>query len=100
MNEATKKKVVARLRRVGGQLDGVSRMIEADRSSVDILLQLASAQAALGQAGKVVLRAFVETRLAGVDAATTPGERKQRIDELMDVFARYAGLGRRMHDAG
>jgi len=45
-------------------------------------------------------RAFVETRLASVDAATTPGKRKQRIDELMDVFARYAGLGRRMHDAG
>ncbi len=99
MNEATKKKVVARIRRVAGQLDGVSRMIEADRSSVDILLQLASAQVVLGQAGKVVLRAFVETRLAGVDAAT-PVERKQRIDELTDVFARYAGLGRRLHDAG
>jgi DNA-binding FrmR family transcriptional regulator len=95
MNETTKKKVVARIRRVAGQLDGVSRMIEADRTSVDVLLQLASAQAALGQAGKVVLRAFVETRLTGVDAATTPRERKQRIDELTDVFARYAGLGRR-----
>lgn len=100
MNETTKKKPVARIRRVAGQLDGVSRMIEADRSSVDILLQFASAQAALGQAGKVVLRAFVETRLSGVGVAATSGERKQRIDELMDVFARYAGLGRRLHDAG
>jgi hypothetical protein len=66
MNEATKKKAVARI------------------------------QAALGQLGEVVLRAFVQIRLSGVDA----GERKPRIDELMDVLARYPGLGRRTHDAG
>lgn len=99
MNETTKKNVAPRARRVAGQLDGVSRMIEADRASVDIHLQPASAQAALGQAGTVFLRAFAETRLSGVDAAT-PGERKQCIDELTEVLARYAGLGRRTHDAG
>lgn len=100
MSEATNKKVMVRIRRVAGQLDGVSRMIEGDRSSVEVIIQLASAQAALVQADKVVLRAFVETRLVGVDVAVAPGERKQRIHELMDVFARYGGLERRLYDAG
>src|SRR5690606_21131500 len=100
MNETTKKKVVARNRRVAGPLGGGSRMIEADRTSVDILLQLASAQA-LGHAGTVVLRLLHEPRRSGVSAAgtPTPTEPKQRIGELTDAFAGYSGLGTRMHDA-
>jgi DNA-binding FrmR family transcriptional regulator len=31
MNDSTKKKVLPRLRRIGGQLEGIGRMIEADR---------------------------------------------------------------------
>ncbi len=89
MNDATKRKVLARIRRIAGQLEGVARMIEEDRYCVDVLLQIASAQAALGQAGKVVLRSHVETCATTALATGKPGERKQRIDELMDVVARY-----------
>jgi len=65
-------------------------MTEATKRKV-----MARIHAELWQAGEVVLRALVENRLSGVDA----GARKQGIDELLDVFARYAGLGRRMHAA-
>lgn len=95
MNEITKRNALARLRRITGQLEGVGRMIEEDRSSVDILLQLSSAQAALGQCGKVVLRAHVETCVSAAFERGKPAERKERIDELIEVFARYGGLGRK-----
>ena len=95
MDDATKSKVLARIRRVAGQLEGVARMIEEERYCVDILLQLASAQAALGQTGKVVLRSHVETCVTDAMATGKPGERKQKLDELMEVFARYGGLGKR-----
>jgi DNA-binding FrmR family transcriptional regulator len=95
MNDATKKKVLARIRRIAGQLEGVARMIEEDRYCVDILLQISSAQAALGQAGKVVLRSHVETCVSDAIATGKPGERKQKIDELMEVFARYGCLGKK-----
>jgi DNA-binding FrmR family transcriptional regulator len=39
-------------------------MVETDRYCVDVLLQIASAQAALGQAGALVLRSHVETCIA------------------------------------
>jgi len=94
MNDATKQKVLARVRRVVGQLEGVSRMIEQDRALVDVLLQLASAQAALGQAGKIVLRAYVERCVTSAIAADAPAERKQKADELVTQIARYSGLGR------
>jgi DNA-binding FrmR family transcriptional regulator len=92
MNEPTKKKVLARIRRVAGQLQGVARMIEEDRYCVDVLLQIASARAALGQAGKVVLRAHVETCVSEAIATGKPAERKQKLDELMEVFARHGDL--------
>lgn len=95
MNDATKKTVLARIRRIAGQLEGVARMIEQDRYCVDILLQIAPAQAALGQAGKVVLRSHVETGMTDAVATGKAAERKPKIDELMEVFARYGGLGKR-----
>ena len=93
MTDPGKKKVLARLRRIAGQVEGIARMLEEDRYCVDVLLQVGSAQAALGQAGKLVLRAHVETC---VSEALIPGklaDRKQKLDELMEVFARYGGLG-------
>lgn len=93
MDDTGKTKVLARVRRVIGQLEGVAKMIEDDRYCVDVLLQIASAQAALGQTSKLVLRAHVETCVASALAAGKPAERKQKIDELMEVFARYGCLG-------
>jgi DNA-binding FrmR family transcriptional regulator len=95
MNEATKKKVIARLRRIAGQVEGIARMVEEDRYCVDVLLQIASAQAALGQAGKLVLRSHVETCVSAAMASGKSVARKQKIDELMEVFARYGCMGGR-----
>jgi CsoR family transcriptional regulator, copper-sensing transcriptional repressor len=95
MDDANKKKVLARLRRIAGQVEGIARMLEEDRYCVDLLLQVASAQAALGQAGKLVLRSHVETCVSAALTSGKPAERKQKIDELMEVFARYGCLGGR-----
>ena len=70
-------------------------MVEEDRYCVDVLLQIASAQAALGEAGKLVLRSHVETCVSAAIASGKPAERKQKIDELMQVFSRYGCMGAR-----
>lgn len=93
MNDATKKKVLARLRKITGHVGGIARMVEEDRYCVDVLLQVASAQAALGKAGKLVLRAHVDTCVSAVMASGSAAERKQKVDELMQVFARYGRMG-------
>ena len=95
MNEADKAKVLARLRRIAGQVEGIARMLEQDRYFVDVLLQVGSAQAALGQAGKLVLRSHVETCVSEALTSGKPADRKQKLDELMEVFARYGSLGGR-----
>ncbi len=52
--------VLARLARVGGQIQGVARMVEADRYCVDVLDQIASVRAALDAASRVVLRNYLD----------------------------------------
>ena len=93
MNDNTTKKVLPRLKRIGGQVDGIGRMIENDRYCVDVLLQIASAQAALSQVSKLILRSHVESCLADVMASGKAADRKQKIEELMEVFARFGSLG-------
>lgn len=95
MNEATKQKVLARLRKIAGQVEGVARMVEEDRYCVDVLLQIASAQGALGEAGKLVLRSHIETCVSAVLVSGRPDERKQKLDELMQVLSRYGCMGAR-----
>ncbi|HEX6766769.1 MAG TPA: metal-sensitive transcriptional regulator, partial [Polyangiaceae bacterium] len=80
--------------RIAGQVEGVARMVDEDRYCVDVLLQIASAQAALGQAAKNVLRSHVETCVADAVTSGKPNEQKRKLDELMEVFARYGWGGR------
>src|SRR5437868_1938134 len=87
-----KKKLVARLRRIAGQVEGIARMIEEDRYCVDVLLQVAAAQAALGTAGALVLRSHVDTCVSEAMTNGTAAQRKKKIDELMNVFSRYSRM--------
>jgi CsoR family transcriptional regulator, copper-sensing transcriptional repressor len=93
MNDGTEKKVLARLKRIAGQVEGIGRMVKNKRYCVDLLIQIASSQAALSQVNKLILRAHVETCVAEAIASGKPAARKQKLDELMDVFARHSRLG-------
>jgi len=93
MDSSLKKKLVSRLHRISGQVEGVARMIESDRYCVDVLLQIASAQAALGQAGALVLRSHVDTCVTEAMTHGSRTHRKKKVDELMAVFSRYARIG-------
>jgi DNA-binding FrmR family transcriptional regulator len=94
MRDEVRTQVGARLRRVAGQVTGIERMVEADRSCVDVLLQVAAARAALDQIGKLVLGAHVETCVAEAFASGDAVERERKRDELLEVFARFGTVAR------
>jgi DNA-binding FrmR family transcriptional regulator len=95
MDADSKKAVTRRLRRIAGQLEAISRMVDEDRYCVDILLQIAATQGALGQAGRVVLKSHVETCVAEALASGSAKQRREKIDELLEVFSRYGYLRNR-----
>jgi CsoR family transcriptional regulator, copper-sensing transcriptional repressor len=82
----SKKDMLARLSRIEGQVRGVARMIEDGRSSMDVLQQLASAQASLRSASKSILRNHLECCCS---APASKGD-DSMYDELMDVIYKFA----------
>ncbi len=84
-------KALGRLRRIEGQVQGIQRMVEEDKSCVDILLQLAAVHGAVEQVQKLLLGQHLEACVA--DAVRTPSsrDRQRKLDELLDVFSRFSG---------
>src|SRR6185369_10715171 len=91
MDSQTTTKALGRLRRIEGQVQGIQRMVEEDKSCVDVLLQLAAVQGAVEQVQKLLLGKHLEACVA--EAVRTPStrDRQRKMDELLDVFSRFSG---------
>lgn len=89
MNEDLRGQVLRRLKRISGQVTGIQRMVEDDRYCVDVLLQVAAAEAALDKVGHLVLASHVNTCVLSALQSGRPKERKKKMDELLDVFSKF-----------
>ena len=92
MKEEIRKQVLGRLKRVSGQVTGIQRMVEEDRYCVDVLLQVAAAEAALDRVGHLVLASHVDTCVSSALESGRPRERKKKLDELLDVFSKFGRI--------
>jgi CsoR family transcriptional regulator, copper-sensing transcriptional repressor len=91
VNGETKAKVRGRLRRIEGQVQGLQRMLDKDAYCVDILLQISAVQGALEQVQKLLLGRHIESCVADALRSGSKTDRQQKIDELLEVFARFGG---------
>ena len=95
MKADVRDEVKKRLKRVAGQIAGIERMVDEDRYCVDVLLQVAAVRAALDGLGKVILRSHVETCVSDALVSGRAKERNEKIEEIMDVFSKFANVGGR-----
>ena len=80
--------LVRRLNRIEGQVRGIRRMIEEPRACIEILQQLAAAEAALSRISLAVFRHHIDHCIE--DAITRgDGEHRQQLHELVDIFDRF-----------
>ncbi len=91
IDDATKDKTRGRLRRIEGQVQGLQRMIANEAYCVDILLQISAVQGALEQVQKLLLGRHIESCVADALRSGSRGDRQRKIDELLEVFARFGG---------
>ena len=82
---ATKDELLARLRRIEGQIRGIESMVTEDRYCIDVLTQISAARAALD---KVALGLIDEHAHHCVMGAATEAEREEKTAELMDAVGR------------
>ncbi len=94
LNDASKTKIRARLARAEGQLAGLGRMLDRDDSCVDILLQISAVQGALGKVAQILMRYHIDHCVTHACACDDAEDRRQKLDELMEVFVRYGGLAK------
>ena len=81
--------LVTRLNRIEGQVRGIRRMIEEPRLCVEILQQLAAAEAALNRISLAILKYHVERCVPqGVEQGEP--ERTKSLSELVVIFDRFA----------
>jgi DNA-binding FrmR family transcriptional regulator len=80
-----KAKILARLRRIEGQVRGVQRMVEDDTYCLDVLTQLSAIIAGARATGLLVL----EDHIRGCVVNAAPDEREAALAELMSAIERF-----------
>ena len=89
LDAAQQQAIVTRLNRIEGQVRGIRRMVQEPRLCVEILQQLAAAEAAMNRISLVVLKFHVERCVPeGIEQGEP--ERSKRLGELVDIFDRFA----------
>ena len=89
LDETQQQAIVTRLNRIEGQIRGIRRMVQEPRLCVDILQQLAAAEAALNRISLAVFKFHVE-RCVPEGIAQGEPEKAKRLSELIDIFDRFA----------
>jgi len=80
-----KEQLKNRLRRIGGQIGGIERMVEEERYCIDILTQIAAAQAAIDRVALALLDDHTRHCVVG---AKTAKEREEKTEEMMEAVGR------------
>jgi DNA-binding FrmR family transcriptional regulator len=84
-----KKALIARLRKMEGQLQGIRRMVEEDRYCVDVLNQLSSIIAAAHKVSSIILGDHIRGCVS--DALRRNEQSDDYVNELIGVVDRFAG---------
>jgi DNA-binding FrmR family transcriptional regulator len=89
LDEAQQQALVTRLNRIEGQIRGIRRMVQEPRLCVEILQQLAAAEAALNRISLAVFKFHVE-KCVPESVSKGEAERARGLSELVDIFDRFA----------
>jgi DNA-binding FrmR family transcriptional regulator len=94
MTEPSRKKIKARVNRIGGQIGGIGKMIDDDRYCLEILDQIAAARSALDALGVELLSNHIESCVVGHGSQSEhecarPLSQEQLIEELRLTLRRF-----------
>jgi CsoR family transcriptional regulator, copper-sensing transcriptional repressor len=82
----SKTDILNRLKRIEGQVRGVSQMIADDRYCIDILHQVQAVKAALAKAESEILRDHAACCVSEAIASGNEVEQRAKFSELIDLF--------------
>jgi DNA-binding FrmR family transcriptional regulator len=80
-----KAKITARLKRIEGQVRGISRMVDEEQYCIDILTQVSAVMASMRSVGMLVLEDHIRGCVMNVD----PDRREDTLKELNQAIERF-----------
>jgi DNA-binding FrmR family transcriptional regulator len=80
--------ILARLRRIEGQIRGIHRMLAEDRVCEDIVTQLMAARSSLDQVGLLIIDRHIDRCLV---SNQPPEEALRNLQEALRVWLRFGG---------
>ena len=78
--------ILPRLRRIEGQIRGISKMVESQRYCIDIIQQLTAARKALDQVSLQVMNGHINTCVSN---AIRRRDGEAKITELISTITRF-----------
>jgi CsoR family transcriptional regulator, copper-sensing transcriptional repressor len=88
MRTNAKASVLRRLKRIEGQVRGLSRMVADDRYCIEIVTQLSAVRAALRRAEEEILADHAAHCVEHAIASGNKAEQRRKVNELIDVISR------------
>ena len=82
---ADKSKILRLLKTARGQMDGILKMVEEDRSCIDVSQQVMATGAILSRVNREILEAHLRHC---VQEAASASEREEKIDEFVRALER------------
>ncbi|MBI5655644.1 MAG: metal-sensitive transcriptional regulator [Geobacter sp.] len=94
MSATSKNKLVSRIKRIGGQVTGIERMLEDKRYCVDILNQIAAVRSALDALGVELITRHLETCVLGHGSnseheTAKPMTQEELLNEVKTALSRF-----------
>ncbi|MEL6551082.1 MAG: metal-sensitive transcriptional regulator [Pseudomonadota bacterium] len=84
--QSNKDAALGRLKRIEGQVRGISKMIEEERYCVDVLLQTAAIRAAMKGVEKLILEDHAAHCVEDAIQSGDPGEQRAKFSELIEIL--------------
>ena len=86
MADANNEQLIARLGRIEGQVRGIARMLDSERSCEDVVTQLMAVRSSIDTVGAVVL----DSHLAGCVSGRSADEQIEALRDAMRLWWRFA----------
>ena len=88
MDRPDKPALLNRLKRIEGQVRGVTRMVEDDRYCIDVLTQIQAVRAALNRVETEMLKTHLGHCIESAIVAGDAGEQRKKANELIQLLER------------
>ena len=85
-NKNEREKIIARLKKIEGQVRGVQKMIDSGASCSDVLIQIAAIKSAINKVGTLV---FENHALKCLRVSDEGYEEQESVEELMKILSSF-----------